>query len=142
MRALGQVNDGPVLLPMMLAYGAAALLHFVHNAIYLHDYPNLPAWLTAAGVYAAWCGTTVVGVVGYWLYRHASRGAGLVVIAIYAALGLGGLDHYAVAPISAHSLMMNLSIVVEAVCAVALLAVVASSWRRTLCFERRADEAD
>ena len=39
-----------VLFPLMLVYGAAGLLHFMHNAVYLRDYPNLPAWLTSAVV--------------------------------------------------------------------------------------------
>ena len=120
-----------ILLPMMGLYGVAGLMHFVHNAVYLHDYPNLPPWLTSTGICAAWCATTAVGVLGYWLYRRLSRRAGLLTIAFYAALGLGGLDHYAVAPIGAHSTVMNLTIVVEVVCAAALLAVVVHLWMAT-----------
>jgi hypothetical protein len=113
-----------VLLSLILAYGAASLLHFVHNAVFLRDYPNLPASLTSARIYAAWCGVTVVGVVGYWLRRAGYRVSGLVVIAVYAALGFGGLDHYALAPASAHSLAMNLTIGLEALAAAALLIAV------------------
>jgi hypothetical protein len=114
----------PVLLFLILAYCAASLLHFVHNAVYLHDYPNLPASLSAARIYAAWCGITAVGVVGYWLRRVGYRVAWLVVLAVYAALGFGGLDHYALAPVSAHSLAMNLTIGLEALAAAALLIAV------------------
>jgi hypothetical protein len=46
---------------------------------------------------------------------------GLVTIAIYAGLGFGGLDHYVVAPIGAHSIVMNLTILSEVVAAAALL---------------------
>ena len=100
------------------------MLHFVHNAVYLHDYPNMPASLTAARIYAAWCGVTAVGVVGYCVYRAGYRVAGLVVIAVYAALGFAGLDHYTLAPVSAHSLTMNLTIGFEALAAAVLLIVV------------------
>ena len=108
----------------MLAYCAGSLLHFLHNAVFLHEYPNLPGWLSSARVYAAWCGVTAVGLVGYWLHRVGYRMAGLMTIAVYAALGCGGLDHYALAPVSAHSFTMNLTIGVEALAAASLLIAV------------------
>jgi hypothetical protein len=114
-----------ILLPLMLVYGAASLLHFVHNAVYLRAYPNLPAWLTPAGVIAAWLVVASVGAVGYLLYSRVSRAAGLITIAAYAVLGFGGLDHYTVAPVSAHTVAMNLTILLEAVAAVVLLVCVA-----------------
>ena len=114
----------------MLAYCAGSLLHFVHNAVFLRDYPNLPASLTPARIYAAWCGVTAVGVVGYWLRRAGHRIAGLVVIAVYAGLGFGGLDHYTLAPVSAHSLAMNLTIGLEALAAAALLIAVCVKARK------------
>ena len=81
-------------------------------------------WLSSSRVYAAWCGVTAVGVVGYWLRRAGYRLTGLVTIAVYAALGFGGLDHYTLAPVSAHSLTMNLTIGFEALAAAVLLIVV------------------
>ncbi len=115
------------LVPLMLIYGAASLLHFLHNAAYLHDYPNLPAWLTAGGVLGAWLVVAGTGVVGYLLYSRVSRVAGLITIAVYAVLGLGGLDHYTLAPVSAHTVAMNLTILLEAATAVALLVCVVRS---------------
>jgi hypothetical protein len=117
----------PILLPMMLIYGAASLLHFTHNAVYLHDYPNLPAWLTATGVVGAWLVVAMIGVLGYVLYSRISRVAGLITIALYTLPGFDGLDHYAVAPMSAHTLAMNVTILLEAGCALVLLACVARS---------------
>ena len=116
-----------LLLALMGVYAVASLVHFVHNAVYIDEYPNLPAWLTPVGVYAAWLVVVAVGVVGYWALRNVSTIAGLVVIGIYAALGFGGLDHYAVAPVSAHSTAMNLTILAEVVAASLLL--VAVVWR-------------
>ena len=116
-----------VLFPLMLVYGAAGLLHFMHNAVYLRDYPNLPAWLTSAGVVAAWLVVATVGVLGYLLYSRVSRIAGLITISAYAVLGFGGLDHYTVAPVSAHTVAMNLTILLEAVAAAVLLVFVARS---------------
>jgi hypothetical protein len=111
----------------MLVYTAASLLHFVHNATYLRDYPNMPTWLTSFGVYSVWFGVAAVGATGYWIYRRVNRMAGLVLIAVYAALGFAGLDHYVVAPMSAHSTAMHLTIALEVACAALLL--IAAIWR-------------
>jgi hypothetical protein len=120
-------NTDATLLPLMLVYGAASLLHFIHNAVYLRDYPNLPAWLTSGGVIAAWLVVAAVGVLGYWLYSRDSRVAGSITIAAYAVLGFGGLDHYTVAPVSAHTVTMNLTILLEVATAAVLLVFVARS---------------
>ena len=114
-----------ILLTFMLLYGAASLAHFVHNAVYLDSYPNLPVWLTPLGVLTSWLVIAGIGAAGYWLFRKASPALGLTVIALYAALGFAGLDHYAVAPISAHSPAMNVTIAGEAIAASALLVVIA-----------------
>ncbi len=111
----------PTLLLLIVAYGAATLLHFAHNAVYLYEYPNMPASLTATRVCAAWAGVTTVGVLGYWFYERGSRLSGLVTIGTYAGLGLAGLYHYVAAPFAAHTAMMNLSILAESVTATALL---------------------
>jgi hypothetical protein len=112
---------------LMLVYGAASLLHFVHNAVYIQSYPNLPRWITPLGVYASWCGIAAVGAFGYWLFRRISQAIGLLVIAVYALLGFGGLDHYVVAPMGAHSIAMNATILAEVAAASVLLIFVALS---------------
>lgn len=115
-----------VLLILLLAYGAASLFHYIHNAEFLNEYPNMPAWLSRAQVYTAWLGVTAIGSLGYFLVRWRYQLPGLVVLAVYGLLGLDGLGHYAVAPVSAHTLTMNLTIWLEAATAVLLLTVVAS----------------
>jgi hypothetical protein len=122
-----QRRSDAFLLPPMLIYGAASLLHFLHNAVYLRDYPNLPLWLSAGGVMGAWMIVAGTGLAGYLLYSRVTRAGGLITIAVYAALGLAGLDHYTVAPVSAHTLAMNLTILLEAATAVGLLVCVALS---------------
>ena len=114
-----------LLLTFMLVYGAASLIHFVHNAAFLNLYPNMPTWLTPFGVMGSWLVIAGIGAVGYWLFRKGLTVIGLGVIALYAALGFGGLDHYVIAPVSAHSLAMNATIVIEVIAASMLLAVVA-----------------
>lgn len=132
-----EIQSG-LLLSLLLAYAAASLFHHVHNAEFIGQYPNLPAWLSRAQVYGAWLGVTAVGVLGYVLLRWRHWVTGLIVLGAYALLGLYGLAHYAIAPVSAHSLAMNLSIGLEVGTAVLLLVAVASSLLR---LRRRAHES-
>lgn len=112
---------------LLLLYLAASLLHFAHNAEYLADYPNLPAWLGRADVYLVWLGLAVVGIGGYALYRGGWRLAGSLLLGAYAASGFDGLLHYTRAPFAAHTAAMNFTIWFEFVAAgLLLLAVVAS----------------
>lgn len=125
-------NPVNVLVVLLLAYAAASLFHHIHNAEFLSEYPNMPVWLTRARVYAAWIGVTAVGLGGYLLIRFRHQAAGLLVTAIYGLLGLDGLGHYALAPMSAHSMAMNASIWLEVVTAILLLMAVAVSMVRRL----------
>jgi hypothetical protein len=112
-------------------YAAATLLHFAHNAEYLAQYPHLPSAWSRADVYGAWCCLMALGLLGYWQYRSGRRNVGLTVLALYGALGFGGLLHYTRAPMAHHSTAMNVTIWAEAVAATLLLAnVVVLSRRR------------
>ena|SRR5215470_9469360 len=125
---MGKSTEGakdPTLLVLMLVYGAASLLHFAHNALYLHDYPNLPAWLTSTGVAASWLVVAATGALGYLLYSRVSGMAGALTITLYALFGCGGLEHYTVAPMSAHTAGMNVTILLESATAVVLIGYVA-----------------
>jgi hypothetical protein len=121
-----------LLLIFLLPYGAASLFHYSHNAEFLSDYPNMPAWLSPALVYGAWLGVTALGLVGYFLVRRGFQLAGLAVLGVYGALGLDGLGHYTLAPLSAHTFAMHMSIWVEAITGVLLLATVVGLTRRHL----------
>lgn len=119
---------------LLLLYLAASLLHFSHNAMYLKDYPNLPAALSSSGIYLTWLAITAAGLAGYLLYRRGHAVIGLAILALYAVAGFGGLLHYTRAPLSAHSVAMNFTILFEVISAGALLAATAASgmsyWRR------------
>ena len=119
-------NDDRLLAGLTLLYMAASLLHFAHNAEYLHDYPNLPAWLTRGEVYAAWVGLAAIGIAGFVIYRIGAPIIGLLLLGIYAALGFDGLLHYTRAPLAAHTGTMNFTIWFEFAAAAALLALVLS----------------
>ena len=113
-----------LLLALAAIYCCASLLHFVHNAEFLAQYPNMPAWLSRSKVYASWLLITAVGAIGLVIVRSRFVLAGLVIVAIYAALGFDGLGHYALAPIGAHTLTMNLTIWIEVAAAAVLLVFV------------------
>ena len=112
-----------LLLTLWALYCVASLAHFVHNAEFLAEYPNMPIWLSRTRVYAAWFAITAIGVFGLVLVRSRYAPIGFVLVAVYAAFGFDGLGHYALAPIASHSLAMNLTIWSEVVAAAALLVV-------------------
>jgi hypothetical protein len=101
------------LLVLLLVYAAASLVHFIHNAEFIKDYPGLPASWTRGGVYFAWLGMTAVGACGWALLTRNYQIAGALVLAGYAFLGLDSLGHYLLAPFSAHTLAMHATILTE-----------------------------
>lgn len=109
------------LLIVLLVFGAASLVHFIHNAELIRDYPGLPPSWTRSGVYLAWLGMTAVGVFGWRLLLRGHELAGLLVLAGYSLAGLDSLGHYVVAPFSAHTSMMNLTILMEVTAAMLVL---------------------
>jgi uncharacterized membrane protein len=117
---------------LMLAYGAASLLHFIHNAQFAREYPNFPDTITALQVYGAWLVVGATGLAGYLLMRFGRHVLGLIVTAVYAGLGFDGLLHYTLAPMSAHSFAMNFTILTEVVLAALLECAVAVSLLRAV----------
>lgn len=113
------------LIVLVLVHAATSLLHFVHNAVFLDDYPNMPAWISPAGVYGVWLAEAAIGAAGAVLWLRGRAAAGLALLAVYAVLGLAGLDHYTLAPMSAHTIAMNATIWLETATGIALLALVA-----------------
>jgi len=120
------MGSDPIFVPIaLLACVAATLFHHIHNAEFLDHYPNMPTWLSPLRVYAAWSAATAIGVIGYWSLRRGYKTSGLALLLAYGCYGLDGLAHYALAPMSAHSATMNVTIWLEAVTAVALLTTLA-----------------
>lgn len=114
---------------LVVAYFAASLAHFAHNAEYIAYYPNMPASVTRETVYLVWLATTGVGAAGLLLERLGWRVAGALALGVYGALGLDGLAHYTLALCSEHTWVMNLTIWSEAVSGL-LLALACAVWAR------------
>ena len=129
------------LLALVLVHAAASLVHFAHNATFLADYPNMPAWLSPAGVYAVWLAQAAIGAAGVLLFLR-GRPIGLALVAIYAVLGFAGLDHYVLAPMSAHTAAMNATIWLEFATGMLLLVLVVWKMRTTLSSSQNSSFAD
>jgi hypothetical protein len=106
----------------MLAYAAASLVHHLHNAAYLTDYPNMPASVSPLGIYAAWSGTTLLGTMGYVFICRRKVLFGSALLCAYAGYGLDSLVHYSLAPFSAHTYAMNATIWLEVLTTTLVLA--------------------
>ena len=127
-----RTNPHPALLVLLLVYAAASLVHFVHNAEFIAEYPNLPASWTRADVYLAWLAMTGVGLAGWFLVVRGYWRAGLLVLTAYALIGIESLGHYVLAPLSHHSLAMNGTILLEVAAASLVLIEVARQTARRL----------
>jgi hypothetical protein len=125
-------NERRTLVALLVIYALASLIHFVHNAEFLTAYPNLPKSWSPAQVYVAWIGMTIVGLVGWGLLTGGLIVVGLCVLAAYAALGLDSLGHYVLAPLSAHTLAMNATILAEVTAAGCVLLEVSRHLARRL----------
>jgi len=112
---------------LLIVYAVASLLHFVHNAEFLAEYPNLPASWNRTGVYLAWVGLSAVGLAGWLMVSRGYQRVGLVLLCAYALLGIDSLGHYAVAPFSAHTSAMNATIIMEVGMA---MGVFVAAWRK------------
>ncbi len=110
---------------LLVLYCGASLLHFDHNAEYVADYPNLPAWISRGSIYGTWLAIFSIGLLGYLLYRGRYALLGLILLAIYTALGFDGLLHYGRAPFAAHTMGMNATIWFEVVAAALAFGAVA-----------------
>lgn len=105
---------------LVLAYLAASLAHFAHNAEYIAFYPGMPAWLTRDSVYLAWLGITAIGCGALLSARVGLPAVALLLLGVYGAFGLDGLAHYTLALCSEHTLATNATIWSEAATGLAL----------------------
>lgn len=110
-----------ILLFIALVYLIASLGHFVHNAEFLAQYPNLPSWITRKGIYLGWLVVTLPCLAAMLAWARGRAGLTFWLLAVWGALGYLGLDHYYVAPASAHAALANFSIVFEVVAGSVLL---------------------
>lgn len=76
------VLDQKLLLTVWLLYLVGSLIHFIHNAEFLNDYPNLPNSWARNDVYLAWMGMTLLGTAGLIVTIRGARLIGLICLII------------------------------------------------------------
>jgi len=117
-----------LLLALLILHMAASLWHHIHNGHYLDEYPALPRGvppgMAATGAYVAWIFTTAVGLAGYYWVCNGKQLLGFGAMGLYAAYGLLAFSHYMLAPMSAHTLVQNATILSEGLTALLLLGTV------------------
>ena len=113
-----------LLLGLLLVHMAASLWHHIHNGQFLDEYPNMPTGFPVWTAYIAWTVTTAVGLAGYYWVCNGYRLLGFGAMALYAGYGLLAFGHYTLAPMSAHTLVQNATILSEALTALLLMGTV------------------
>lgn len=116
----------------LVAFATASLVHFTHNAEFIADYPNLPPAWSRGHVYLAWLAMTAIGLAGWLVLQRGWRWRGLALLVVYAVLGLDSLGHYILAPMTAHTLAMNATILAEVTAAGLVLVAVVREARNAL----------
>ena len=97
---------------LLIAAGVlASAVHFADNALAIARYPE-PAWITPAGIVAAWCVVTAIAVLG--LMRRTADRVFFAAAAIYAMVLLSGLLHYAFGAPMHMARRSNVTVLVEA----------------------------
>ncbi|MFT3921846.1 MAG: hypothetical protein QM778_04870 [Myxococcales bacterium] len=100
---------------------AASIAHYADNIIRFAEYQD-PSWLSPMRIDAFWFLMTPFGIAGYRLYKKGKERAAFAANYVYGAMGMLVLAHYLVLPPWRWSASINALIMLEAVCALALIA--------------------
>lgn len=113
-----------LLLALLMVHMTASLWHHLHNGWFADEYPGMPSGFPPAIAYVAWGLTSALGLAGYFLACNGRRLLGFGMVGLYAAYGLLAFTHYTLAPMTAHTFVMNATILSEALTALMLLGTV------------------
>jgi hypothetical protein len=105
---------------LLIACIVSTAIHFTDNYLYIEQYPE-PDWITPSSVYLSWLVWTVIGIVGYWLYKHQQFWFAYLCLVLYSFCGLDSLGHYLYGAMSQFSLKMHLLIVMDGIAGAAIL---------------------
>jgi len=110
-----------VLKVLVVANLLASGSHFLHNAVFLEDYPG-PPWIPGPWfVVAAWCLIAAVLVLGYRWHRAGEPRKALVAICLYCASCILVFGHYIYGSPRSFDALTNLLIVTEGAAGITLL---------------------
>lgn len=108
---------------LLVASIISTAIHFTDNYRFIQLYPQ-PAWITAPSIYQFWLVFTVMGIVGYWLYKFQKFWLAYLCLIIYSLTGLTSLGHYLYGSLSQFSLKMHLFIWTDGLTGLAVLGFV------------------
>lgn len=108
---------------LLIASIISTAIHFTDNYRFIHLYPQ-PAWITAPSIYQFWIVLTVVGIVGYWLYKFRKFWLAYLCLTLYLLTGLASPGHYLYGSLSQFSLKMHLFIWTDGLTGLAVLGFV------------------
>ncbi|ACK71165.1 hypothetical protein PCC7424_2753 [Gloeothece citriformis PCC 7424] len=115
-----QIKENFGLKMLLIASIVSTAIHFTDNYIYIDQYPQ-PESITPSSIYTAWIAWTVIGVVGYGLYKGQKFWLAYLCLIIYSFCGLDSLAHYLYGSWSDFSLKMHLFIVTDGLTGAAIL---------------------
>ena len=95
---------------LALIDGAASFIHLAHNSENLAFYPGTPEGMTKEAMYLAWLEVNAVALAAAVLALLDRGVAATLCLALYGALGLTSLSHYAQGFWSEHTLAAHATI--------------------------------
>jgi hypothetical protein len=113
----------PWLLVILACNMLSTAIHYFDNYIYFDQYP-VPAWISQDGVWISWLVLTIIGTIGYGLYRQQKFWLAYGCLALYAITGISTPGHYFYAPLSHFSAKMNAMIWSDGIVGFSLIAFV------------------
>lgn len=105
---------------LLIACIVSTAIHFTDNYLYIEQYPQ-PDWITPSSIYISWSTLTVIGIVGYWLYKSQRFWLAYLCLVFYSFCGLDSLGHYVYGPMSEFSPKMHVFIAMDGVAGLAVL---------------------
>ncbi|MDX2098275.1 MAG: hypothetical protein SFW36_10910 [Leptolyngbyaceae cyanobacterium bins.59] len=108
---------------ILIASIVSTAIHFTDNYRFIELYPQ-PAWITAPSIYQSWIILTLIGMIGYWLYRSRKFWFAYLCLGIYSLTGLASPGHYLYGSWSQFSFKMHLFIWTDAITSLAVLGFV------------------
>ncbi|MEB3281586.1 MAG: hypothetical protein VKK42_21960 [Lyngbya sp.] len=104
----------------LLACIISTAIHFTDNYLYIEQYPQ-PDWITPRSIYVSWIIWTMIGVVGYGLYRSQRFWLAYLCLTIYSFSGLDSLAHYGFGTWSDFSVKMHFFILTDGLTGLSVL---------------------
>ncbi|HEY9640189.1 MAG TPA: hypothetical protein V6C57_06875 [Coleofasciculaceae cyanobacterium] len=118
-----KANTQSVLRLILITSIVSTTIHFTDNYRFIEKYPQ-PIWVTASSIYQSWTILTIVGIVGYWLYKSRKFWLAYLCLGAYSLTGLASPGHYLYGSLSQFSVKMHLFIWTDAITGLAVLGFV------------------